>query len=123
MDNKLVEKLKWCKRELAGLKIAHERGGGSVDFYNKTENELLLFQPSTPSLVITVQFEDVDYQPYCQCYINNAQFFQPTAIYYDDTTSTLTCAYMCFVTNVSLDVSVKVVASAAIGSVSLEASF
>lgn len=121
MENKLVEKLKWCKRELAGLKIACERGVGVVDFYSNTTSQLMLFQPSTPALRITVQFADVNYQPYCQCYLSNTQYFQPARISYDDTTNTLTCIYLCFVTNVTINVSVKAIASAAIDSVTLEA--
>lgn len=121
MDNKLVDKLKWCKRELAGLKIAYERGIGAVNFFSETSNNTLLFEPSTPALKITVQFGDVDYQPYCQCYISMPQYFQRSRIYFDNENNQLICIYMSYITNISLEIDVKAIASADMESITLEA--
>lgn len=116
MENKLVEKLKWCKRELAGLKQAHETGLGLVDFYSETT--YLLFTPTWENqymFEVIVEFDNsIDYIPMCQCYISLGQYFDPYTILFDETSHKMTVQYTCEVPNVTLDINIKAIAASPI---------
>lgn len=121
MDKSLVQKLKWCKREVAALKIAHDRGMGTVSFFTSYDSLLALFDSMHNCVKITLQFEDLGFEPYCQCYISNAQYFQPISTNYNLSTNQLVILYRCYVNNVSLTVETKVVAASPILSIEMEA--
>lgn len=75
MDKDLIQKLKWCKRELAALKIAHVLSIDDAVFYSASGTEQFLFSPSE-LLEVTVEYDsNIEYQPFCQVYISCPQFF------------------------------------------------
>lgn len=116
MENKLVEKLKWCKRELAGLKIAHETGLGLVDFYSKQID--FQFTPTWQNqymFEIIVGFDtSLDYIPMCQSFISLGQYFDPYNIVFDETANTVKISYTSSVPNVTLDLTIKTIAASPI---------
>lgn len=120
--NRLVEKLKWCKRELQGLKIAHERGLGTASFYSKTDfMNYVASSYNDNYLKITVQFDTLDYTPYCQCYISSAQYFQPFRVEFDTDNSRMIFWYMSYLLDVSIPVNVKVISALEAQSITMEA--
>lgn len=116
MENKLVEKLKWCKRELAGLKQAHETGLGLVDFYSATTS--LLFTPRWENqfmFEIIVEFDNsIDYIPMCQCYVSSGQYYEPYTIIFDEDSHTMTIQYSSELSNVTVTVDIKAIAASPI---------
>lgn len=122
MDHNLVDKLKWCERELHGLKQAHETGLGLVNFYS--EESQLLWVPTWENQYqfhIVVQFaSDIDYSPMCQCYINIAQYYEPIDIKFDEVNKTVEIIYMAYINNVTLDTKIKTISAAPIVSVVVE---
>lgn len=124
MDERaLVQKLKWLKREILALKTAHTKGLGTASFASDTSS--LLYSPTGGSnqyLKITAKFADsILESPVAQCYISNAQYFEQNDIKWDDAAHTVTFLYRCYITNVSLDVDCKVIATAAIENITMEA--
>ena len=122
MDKDLTEKLKWCKRELAGLKQAHETGLGLVDFYSaeipfdftpRWENQFMFR--------IIVEFDNsIDYIPMCQCYISMGQYFDPYDMNFDEANHKLTIIYTSEVPNVTISLNIKAIAAAPIVSLIAE---
>lgn len=122
MDNKLVEKVKWCKRELAGLKQAHESGVGLINFYSYyTSFSYIPSWENEFQFKITVQFDtSIEYSPMCQCYLTIPQFFMPVSVVFDEANSQVVMVYTAYINNVTLTVGVKTIAAAPITSVTLE---
>ena len=118
----LINKLKWCKREVQALKIAHEKGLGAASFYSATDfMDYVATSYNNNFLKITVQFDELPYTPYCQCYISSAQYFQPFKVSYDEANNQMVFLYEVYLLNVSIPVNVKAIATAEISSITMEA--
>lgn len=119
VSNKLVQMLKDNKKELLALKTASTHGLGSASFYTAVDSYSFSVLPPyyANSLIITVNIPaGLGYSPYCQCYITGAQYFQPTSIRYDESNSKMVFAYHTNLTNVTIEVYVKVICSVPIES-------
>ena len=122
-ERRLIAKLKDIKRELLALKTAHNKGLGTASFDSKIGYLLYTTMASvTQYLKITIKFADtVVESPFAQCYLSNTQYFQPYDIKWNPSAHTVVFSYMCYVTNVSLGVYTKVIATAGIESITMEA--
>ena len=120
MYNNFIQRLKAIKRELLDLKTASARGLGTVSFFSDIEQySYTSVGGSATYLVINVRFADNQNDaPYCQCYLSNAQYFNPASITWAN--HTLVLSFECYVNNVTIDGSAKIIASAPIQSVDME---
>ena len=124
MDERtLISKLKWLKREILALKTAHRKGLGTANFASATESLVYTTMGGDDQyLKITVKFADsITESPVTQCYISNAQYFEQNDIEWDASAHTVTFLYRCYITNVSLDVACKMIATATIENTTMEA--
>lgn len=115
--NLLATRVKQAKKELRDLKTACAHGLGSVSFYSATdEYEFTLMPPSMDDyLIVTVNIPaGYAYTPYCQCYISNAQYFQPISIKYNN--NQVIFRFRSYLTNVTLSVYAKVICAVPIES-------
>lgn len=122
--NKLVQMIKDNKKELLALKTSCTHGLGSASFY--TASDMYDFTVLPPYLdnylVIRVGVPaDLGYSPYCQCYISNAQYFQPTSITYDENNAEMVFRYRSYLNNVTIRVYAKVICAVPIESLTIEA--
>lgn len=123
MDTKtFTKKMKSIKRELLAVKTAHERGLGLANFNSEVGHAIYrVMSGDYPYLKVTAQFtETVENSPYCQCYLSNAQYFQPVQMAWDATTHRVVIVYQCYVNNVTLDMYAKLIATKPIISVTIE---
>lgn len=122
MDKDLIEKLKWCKREIAGLKQAHEVGLGLIDFYSEQID--FSFTPTWENqymFKIIVEFDNsYDYIPMCQCFITLGQYLDPYNIVFDEEQHTIIITYTCQIPNVTLSLVIQAIAAAPIVSLTAE---
>lgn len=124
MDERtLISKLKWLKGEILALKTAHRKGLGTANFASATGSLVYTTVSGNDQyLKITVKFADsIAESPVAQCYISNAQYFEQNDIKWDASTHTVTFLYRCYITNISLVVDCKVIATAAIENIIMEA--
>lgn len=121
MYNNFIQRIKNIKQELLNLKTAQARGLGSVSFFGDIESySYTSVGGSASRLRVSVMFSESQANaPYCQCYLSNAQYFNPASINWAN--HTLTFDYECYVNNVTIDGSVKIIASAPMQNVSVEA--
>lgn len=122
--NKLVQMIKDNKRELLALKTACAHGLGSASFY--TASDMYDFTVLPPyldnCLIVRVGVPaGLGYSPYCQCYISNAQYFQPISIAYDENANEVVFSYRSFLNNVTIRVYAKVICAVPIESLTMEA--
>lgn len=123
MDTKtLVNKLKSIKRELLAIKTAHERGLGIANFNTAIGHATYtVVGGDYPYLKITAQFaETVENSPYCQCYLSNAQYFQPVKMEWNESAHSVVIIYRCYVNNVSLDMYAKLISTNFVINVDIE---
>lgn len=122
VPNKLVQMLKDNKRELLDLKTACAHGLGSASFY--TDSGMYDFTATSYKdnfLRIVVDLPDgLNYSPYCQCYISNAQYFNPISITYDENNNQMVFLFMAYLLNVTVRVYAKVISSAPIDGLTIE---
>lgn len=121
MYNNFIQRLKAIKRELLDLKTAHERGLGSASFFSEiAQYSYTSVGGSATYLVINIAFDsELLNVPYCQCYISNAQYFNPASISVNN--NTISYMFECYVNNVTIDGDIKVIAGAPIQSVNVGA--
>lgn len=112
MYNNFIQRLKRIKEELLALKTAQLRGLGSASFFSESSEYNFDAIGGTVTLRISVSFAStVDTIPYCQCYISNAQYFNPASISWNEPDKTLSFDYEGYVNNVSLSGIVKVISN------------
>lgn len=115
MYNNFVQRLKRIKSELLALKTAQPRGLGSASFFSAVSDYSFDAIGGTVIFVVSVEYTaSQDTIPYCQCYISNAQYFQPASISWNEASKTLSFYYECYVNNVSLNGIVKVITNGSI---------
>jgi hypothetical protein len=117
--NLLATRVKETKRELLALKTACAHGLGSASFYSATGYyEMTVLPPYYESIlsIAVVVPAGLSFSPYCQCYISNAQNFQPTNILYDESTNRVTFSYRAYFRNATIPVNVKVICTVPIES-------
>lgn len=121
MYNNFVQRIKAIKRELLDLKTASARGLGTVSFFNEiVQYSYTSISGSATYLMVNVGFAETQTNaPYCQCYLSNAQYFNPASISWAN--HTLTFMFECYVNNVTIDGSMKIIATAPIQNVNVEA--
>lgn len=117
-----TKKMKSIQRELLAIKTAHERGLGLANFNSKIGHAIYrVISGDYPYLKVTAQFDEtVENSPYCQCYISNAQYFQPVQMGWDESAHRVVITYQCYVNNVSLEMYAKLLATKPIISVTIE---
>lgn len=120
MNNNFIQRLKAIKRELLDLKTAQARGVGSVSFFGEVVSyNYTSVGGSATFLMVNVYFANTQVNaPYCQCYLSNAQNFNPASISWAN--NTLTFMFECYVNNVTIDGNIKVIATAPIQNVTVE---
>lgn len=85
MDKSLVQKLKWCRRELAALKIAHEQSLEGVNFFTATASQQITIGALFDTLHIYINYdESVVNAPFCQVYVDNPQFYSEAHLSFSD---------------------------------------
>lgn len=121
MYNNFIQRLKAIKRELLDLKTAQARGVGTVSFFDEVaQYSYTSIGGSATFLMVSVGFANTQtVAPYCQCYLSNAQYFNPATISWAN--NTLTFMFECYVNNVTIDGSLKIIATAPIQNVNVEA--
>lgn len=121
MYNNFIQRLKHIKEELLALKTAHAQGLGSANF-DSLSDEYNFDSVGGDNIfrVRVVYNENQSDVPYCQCYISNAQYFQPVDVSWESSSRTMTFEYECYVNNVSLSGVVKVVSNGSINNLYTE---
>lgn len=119
MDKSLVQKLKWCRRELAALKIAHEQSLEGVSFFTATASKQITIGQLFDRVNVYVNYdENIINEPFCQVYLDNPQFFQKSLLFYISNQHDL---YLdpYWVGSFTTTINVKVISSAEIKSIEI----
>ena len=121
MYNNFIQRLKHIKEELLALKTSHAQGLGSADFLSAVAEYNFDSAGGNNVFKIRVEFSSTQSDiPYCQCYISNAQYFQPISVNWDNDSKTLVFEYECYVNNVSLSGVIKVITNGSINNLYTE---
>lgn len=122
MERSLVERIKWCKREIEALKTAQNVGLGLVDFYTMTKSAR--YNPTTfeqTNYLITVQFrQDLDFRPFCEVYVEDSGQLSLNSTTFDSSNKKIKFRYTAGI-NFDIVVYVKVISVVPIISITMEA--
>lgn len=116
-----IARLKRAKSELLSLKQSSNIGLGLASFY--TEETSIEFTPDYSGSVayVYVKFdESIEGVPFVQLYLSNAETYSITDVEWDGSTKTMTYELYCFLSSVTVDLTVEAVSSEIISSLEVE---
>ena len=123
MDKDLTKKLKWCKRELASLKIAHEQSVGEVNFYSATKQATVTLNLMSYVIIEVNYNKGMEQSPACQIYLDMPQYFSSSSMSfvpgYNSSYNKLKLSSYWGVFGTTITLNVKAISSAEISSINI----